>query len=411
MMPEAEQAQALERDVESAAEAKTPSGTRALALDPEARWQWPREGGRLPLAGAVVLAMCAHAGVAVALWQAVIPPLGGGGEDPRAISVEIVTLATLEARAGAPAEDPAAVSENVADRAGDASFDSAAQAGQVQPVAHREAASQPPMREPQVVPTPVAESQIEPEPRDKAQAQSQDQAEVSDEPPATQAAETAATQEPADADVPAAIPPEPETTATEPEQPQIQPAERDRPASKPTESQALAPERTEAEGSTAPPPLETASIDRTPPIALEDTKPPQSGPPIPVRAPASPAASAAATAGAAASSGAAAVDRAASAARVASPGQIQAFARKVVEALQKTRPRTVRTGAGWRSEVTVVFTVASDGAPANVRVARSSGRASLDRLALRAVQRARLPRPPEGLAASKRTFAQSYLFR
>ncbi len=93
----------------------------------------------------------------------------------------------------------------------------------------------------------------------------------------------------------------------------------------------------------------------------------------------------------------------------ASPGVVQSYAKSVVEALSKNRPKGVQAGA--RGVVKIAFAIDDDGALAFARVAKSSGVDKLDNAALDAVRRIKLPPPPTGMSAAQRTYEIPYNFR
>jgi TonB family protein len=126
----------------------------------------------------------------------------------------------------------------------------------------------------------------------------------------------------------------------------------------------------------------------------------------PTPAPATPAAEA--PEGAAASRALRSEQRSASAAAAASPGAVLAYARSVVAALGKNRPKGGRSGKGT---VRVVFAVGDGGAVEDIAVKQSSGRAELDGLAIAAVRQTRFPPPPAGMSRSARTYEVPYHFR
>jgi len=112
--------------------------------------------------------------------------------------------------------------------------------------------------------------------------------------------------------------------------------------------------------------------------------------------------------GAAASRAIRSEQRAASAAAAASPGAVLAYARSVVAALGKNRPKGGRSGKGT---VRVVFAVGDGGAVEDIAVKQSSGRAELDGLAIAAVRQTWFPPPPAGMSRSARTYEVPYHFR
>ncbi len=91
----------------------------------------------------------------------------------------------------------------------------------------------------------------------------------------------------------------------------------------------------------------------------------------------------------------------------ASKGALRIFSRKIVRALARSRPRRIAaTGT-----VVVVFTLSESGTLGSVRVRKSSGNSRIDRAALRAVRRAKFPRPPRGATRKQRSFVVPYHFR
>ena len=153
-----------------------------------------------------------------------------------------------------------------------------------------------------------------------------------------------------------------------------------------------------------PPRALPAEIARTP------DREPERRPDAPnATAPVTPAAPAA-PAGGVASSGADQANRPASVrAAAASPGEMRAFARSLAEALARTRPPNGSARA--KGTVNVEFIVGEEGRAETARVARSSGFRALDEIAIDAVRKARLPRPPAGVTLAERTFVVPYHFR
>ena len=91
----------------------------------------------------------------------------------------------------------------------------------------------------------------------------------------------------------------------------------------------------------------------------------------------------------------------------ASKGALRIFARRIARALARSRPRRV----SGRGTVLIAFTVSRGGGIASVRVQTSSGNARIDRAAIQAVRRARLPRPPKDATRKQRSFVIPYYFR
>ena len=207
------------------------------------------------------------------------------------------------------------------------------------------------------------------------------------------------------------------------------------PETKPVETETKAEPETRVEpeplqvdkGETPPqemPPLTTATnpttltttADMAPPepeaivLPVREAAPPpvEPRPEAPVPSPAS-TSSPAIEAGGAASRADKGAERAARAAAVASPGAVRAFAKSVVDALGRTRPR----GADLklRGTAKVAFAVAEGGGIEFVRIAQSSGHDSLDNAAVAAVKRASFPAPPAGMTLRERTYEVPYHFR
>lgn len=93
----------------------------------------------------------------------------------------------------------------------------------------------------------------------------------------------------------------------------------------------------------------------------------------------------------------------------ASAGEIQAYARAIIELLSRSRPRA-RAGMA-RGTVHVVFEVTGSGVPANVHVTRSSGSRLLDDLAVEAIRGTTFPTPPTAATVAQRTYELPYHFR
>ncbi len=96
-------------------------------------------------------------------------------------------------------------------------------------------------------------------------------------------------------------------------------------------------------------------------------------------------------------------------AAAAPPGAIQRYAKSVVEALSRSRPRGVAGSA--RGTVKIAFAIAEDGSLALVRVAMSSGNPQLDAAALAAVEKVRFPSPPAGMSITQLTYEVPYHFK
>jgi TonB family protein len=117
--------------------------------------------------------------------------------------------------------------------------------------------------------------------------------------------------------------------------------------------------------------------------------------------------SAAPAAGGAASRSDAASDAKTSAPAAASPGAVREYARYVVQALAKEKPK----GTGVVGTTLVRFVIAGDGGLASAEVLKSSGTPKLDELALGVVHHVKFPRPPAGMTPLQLTFDIPYHFR
>ena len=95
--------------------------------------------------------------------------------------------------------------------------------------------------------------------------------------------------------------------------------------------------------------------------------------------------------------------------RVHSAGKqaLRAFAKQIARALARSRPGRI----AHKGTVTVAFTLSPAGRLETIRIRKSSGNANIDRAALRAVRRARFPKPPRGATRNQRSFIIPYHFR
>jgi TonB family protein len=159
----------------------------------------------------------------------------------------------------------------------------------------------------------------------------------------------------------------------------------------PSEPVALEAEQTPREILT---PAETATIQPT----VEPPPTPAASPSV---------ATEARVAGSAAARAETAVVAAAPAAAAAAPGVVRDYTAGVIAVLAKTKP----TGRGSAGKVRVVFTISDQGRPEDLRVTASSGRPTIDALALDAVRRARFQSPPAAMTVVQRTYAMGYTFR
>ncbi|MGI9408762.1 MAG: energy transducer TonB family protein [Hyphomicrobiaceae bacterium] len=91
----------------------------------------------------------------------------------------------------------------------------------------------------------------------------------------------------------------------------------------------------------------------------------------------------------------------------ASKGALRIFARRIARALARSRPRRIK----GKGTVLVAFTISKGGGLASIGVKSSSGNARIDRAAVRAVRRARFPKPPAGATRKQRSFIIPYHFR
>lgn len=92
----------------------------------------------------------------------------------------------------------------------------------------------------------------------------------------------------------------------------------------------------------------------------------------------------------------------------ASPGAMSAYARALASTLAKAPPPATR---GLPGHLLIRLVVAEDGSVDAATIAKSSGSIRLDRLAVEAVERVRLPAPPSGMTQQQRTYELPYTFR
>ena len=97
-----------------------------------------------------------------------------------------------------------------------------------------------------------------------------------------------------------------------------------------------------------------------------------------------------------------------SGAAATSPGAVAAYARAVANALGHSRPKSHLPASGT---VRILFAIGEDGGVDELVLKRSSGRTTLDTVAIEAVRRTRFPAPPSGLTSAQRTFEIPYHFR
>ena len=98
---------------------------------------------------------------------------------------------------------------------------------------------------------------------------------------------------------------------------------------------------------------------------------------------------------------------AAPAAAAAPPGAVQAYARSIMAAVARHKPRPQAN----RGTTRVRFTVGPDGNVTDATVLATSGDQLLDRAALDAVKRAQFPAPPVALSRAETTFVLPFHFR
>ncbi len=91
----------------------------------------------------------------------------------------------------------------------------------------------------------------------------------------------------------------------------------------------------------------------------------------------------------------------------ASAGQLTKFAMEVRMALGRARPKH----DGLRGRALIIFALSDAGEIRFADIAKSSGSERLDRLALRAVETARIPKPPTGLTDTQRTYTVPFEFK
>jgi len=91
----------------------------------------------------------------------------------------------------------------------------------------------------------------------------------------------------------------------------------------------------------------------------------------------------------------------------ASAGAVREYSRNVVQALRKTKPKSL----GGLGTVRVKFRIAADGGVAFAEIAKSSGNKRLDDIALDAVQRTKFTTPPAGMTNVQLFYELPYYFR
>lgn len=95
-------------------------------------------------------------------------------------------------------------------------------------------------------------------------------------------------------------------------------------------------------------------------------------------------------------------------AAAARPGEVQRYARSVVEALSGSRPKGL---SGTKGTAKISFQISPDGSVVFVRIIASSGNPKLDAAAMAAVETVRFPPPPSAMTAAQLTYEIPYHFR
>jgi protein TonB len=93
-------------------------------------------------------------------------------------------------------------------------------------------------------------------------------------------------------------------------------------------------------------------------------------------------------------------------AATASAGAMRAYAGRIVQALNKSKPKS----PGARGTVRISFALLPDGSLDFVRIITSSGNERLDHAAVAAVRQASFPLPPAGMSPLQRTYVLPYRF-
>lgn len=91
----------------------------------------------------------------------------------------------------------------------------------------------------------------------------------------------------------------------------------------------------------------------------------------------------------------------------ASEGEVNAYNQRVAVTLSKLKPR----GVGEPGLARVVFRIGTSGAVDDVKLAASTGKSKLDRLATDTVARAKFDTPPAGMTSAQLTYAVAFRFR
>lgn len=176
------------------------------------------------------------------------------------------------------------------------------------------------------------------------------------------------------------------------------------PPEEPADHEAALPEPAESMVATISEPARPPESTREKPAETEEqTQETEPEPPSTASA-----ASEEAAAGGVSSRGELAVDSHTRAASAARPGEASAYARAVVAALAKRRPKP---SPGDRGTVRIIFTISPAGEVQIAQVRRSSGSPTLDEAALAAVRSTRFPVPPAGMNTAELTYEIPYIFR
>ena len=99
----------------------------------------------------------------------------------------------------------------------------------------------------------------------------------------------------------------------------------------------------------------------------------------------------------------------ASGAAEASIGEVQTYSINVLEVLAKSRP--LATAGMETGTVRIVFAIAANGTPENVRVSKSSGKPHIDQLVAQTIRATAFPSPPAHASLAQRTYELPYVFR
>ncbi|MGE4131913.1 MAG: energy transducer TonB [Bdellovibrionales bacterium] len=91
----------------------------------------------------------------------------------------------------------------------------------------------------------------------------------------------------------------------------------------------------------------------------------------------------------------------------ASKAEIEAYAREVVLALAHSKPRR----SSGQGRVLIQFVLSEAGELLSAEIKKSSGSTRLDRIALKSVQSAQFPKPPQGMTEKQRSYLIPYEFR